>query len=642
MQYGEKSLLRFTTTGSVDDGKSTLIGRLLYETKSIYEDQYEAIEKTSKRKGFKDVDLAYLLDGLAAEREQGITIDVAHRYFETPKRKFIITDTPGHVQYTRNMVTGASNADCAIILIDARNGVLTQSKRHGFIISLLQIPHLIVAINKMDLMDYSENVYAGIVEEYQAYSQKLDIQDIVFIPVSALKGDNVVEKSDKMPWYEGTTLLHCLENIQVSANRNLVDFRFPVQYVIRPHLDFRGFAGRIVSGTITPGEEIVVLPSGKTASIDTITTYDGELPEAFAPQSVVLSLKEEVDISRGDMIVRKRNLPNIGNRLEAIICWMDDQASTATTAYIMKHTTKYVKSYINKIIYKIDVNTLHRDKADSFLLNEIGRVEITTAAPIFFDPYKINRATGSFILIDPLTNRTVAAGMIRDVFREIKTVRGGEGKEEQTPFKSPHTVWSGWNIPREAREKQSGHKAVVLWLTGLSGSGKSTIARHLEKELFGAGCRTMLLDGDNLRHGLCGDLGFSDKDRTENIRRAGQVARLFFEAGHVVICTFISPFIRDRQFVRGLFPRQSFLEIYVKCDLDVCKRRDPNGLYKKAMAKEIPEFTGISSPYEEPPAPEIVVETDLHHVDQSVASVIDTLKAMGIISGLDGGHERGT
>ncbi|MHB8908671.1 MAG: sulfate adenylyltransferase subunit CysN [Syntrophales bacterium] len=631
MQYGEKSLLRFTTTGSVDDGKSTLIGRLLYETKSIYEDQYAAIEKTSKRKGFKEVDLAYLLDGLAAEREQGITIDVAHRYFETPKRKFIITDTPGHVQYTRNMVTGASNADCAVILIDARNGVLTQSKRHGFIISLLQIPHLVVAINKMDLVDYAEEVYARIVEEYENYSQKLDIQDIVFIPVSALRGDNVVEKSEKMPWYDGTTLLHYLENIHVSANRNLVDFRFPVQYVIRPNLDFRGFAGKIVSGTVSPGEEIVVLPSGKVATVEAITTYDGQLPEAFAPQSVVLSLNEEIDVSRGDMIVRKKNLPNIGRRLEAIICWMDDTASTMTTAYVMKHTTKYVKAYLNKIIYKVDVNTLHREAADTFLLNEIGRVEITTATPIFFDAYKINHATGSFILIDPLTNNTVAAGMIRGVPRAVDDVLEAGAGGDKSSTKSPHTVWGGWNIPREVREKRNVHKAAVLWLTGYSGSGKSTISRHLENKLFEADCQTMLLDGDNVRQGLCGDLGFSEADRSENIRRVGEVARLFFESGHIVICSFISPFIRDRQLVRSFFPETRFIEIYVKCDLEVCKKRDPNGLYKKALAGEISEFTGVSSPYEEPPAPEIVVETDLQSVDQNVSFIMTQLKQAKII-----------
>jgi len=620
MPYGEKSLLRFTTTGSVDDGKSTLIGRLLYETKSIYEDQYAAIEKTSQKKGFKKVDLAYLLDGLAAEREQGITIDVAHRYFETPKRKFIIMDTPGHVQYTRNMVTGASHADCAVILIDARNGVLTQSKRHGFILSLLQIPHLIVAVNKMDLVDYMEDAYAAIVEAYQDYSQKLGIHDVTFIPVSALKGDNVIEKSGNMLWYDGTTLLHCLENIHVAADRNLVDFRFPVQYIIRPHQDFRGFAGRIVSGTIVPGEEIVVLPSGNTAAIKSITTYDGDLPEAFVPQSVVLTIDREIDVSRGDMIVRKKNLPQVENSLEAIICWMDETVLSMTTSYILKHTTRYVRAFIKKIVYKIDIDTLHRVPADTFLLNEIGRVEINVATPIFYDSYRINHATGSFILIDPLTNNTVAAGMIRNAPRDIPSkindIRADGAGTENTALKSPDIVWSGWDIPREAREKRNNHRAAVLWFTGYSGAGKSTLAKLLENRLFGAGCRTMLLDGDHLRHGLCGDLGFSEKDREENIRRAGEVARLFFETGHIVICAFISPFIRDRQFVRLLFPETYFFEIHVKCNLETCIKRDPHGLYKKALAGEISEFTGVSSPYEEPPCPEIVVETDVQGTEQ--------------------------
>jgi bifunctional enzyme CysN/CysC len=631
MRYGEKSLLRFTTTGSVDDGKSTLIGRLLYETKSIYEDQYAAIERTSLRKGFKDVDLAYLLDGLTAEREQGITIDVAHRYFETPRRKFIIMDTPGHVQYTRNMVTGASHADCALILIDARNGILTQSKRHGFIISLLQIPHLIVAVNKMDLVEYAESVYARIVEAYQDYSQKLDIHDIVFIPVSALKGDNIVEKSKNMPWYSGAPLLHYLENIHVAADRNLVDFRFPVQYVIRPHQDFRGFAGKIVSGTITPGEEVVALPSGRVSTIKSITTYDGALPEAFAPQSVVLTLNDEIDVSRGEMIIRKKNLPQVETCLDAIICWMDETASSMATSYIMKHTTRHVRASIRKIVYKIDVDTLHRTQADAFLLNDIGRVEISTAAPVFFDSYKINHATGSFILINPLTNNTVAAGMIRGVPREIHDVQGDGDRAGNVASKSPNVVWSDSNIPREVREKRAGHQAAVLWFTGYSGSGKSTIAKLLENRLFGAGCQTMLLDGDNIRHGLCGDLGFSEQDRHENIRRAGEVARLFFEAGHVVICAFISPFTKDRQFVRSLFPEKRFFEIHVKCDLEVCKRRDPHGLYRKALTGEIAEFTGVNSPYEEPPAPEIVVETDLHSAEEIVDLLLRQLMQENII-----------
>lgn len=618
MYSGEKSLLRFVTTGSVDDGKSTLIGRLLYETKSIYDDQYAAIEKTSRKKGLKEIELAYLLDGLAAEREQGITIDVAYRYFETPKRKFIITDAPGHVQYTRNMVTGASRADCAVILIDARNGVLTQSKRHGFLISLLQIPHLIVAINKMDLVDYREDIFRGIVEAYENFSQKLDVHNIVYIPVSALQGDNVVVKSRKMPWYGGATLLNCLENIHVTADRNLVDFRFPVQYCIRPHLDFRGFAGKIVSGTITPGEKIVVLPSGRKSSVKSVTTYDGELQEAFSPQSVVLSLNDEIDVSRGDMIVREKNLPQIENRMEAMLCWMDEKPMTMTESYLLKHTTRSVKAHVTRIIYKIDVDTLHRRTTDHFSLNDIGRVEMSTLAPVFFDSYKLNHATGSFILIDPLTHNTVAAGMIRGVVRNIEDYTQIRTEDENKPKKSPHTVWRGLNISLAKREKQNAHQAVVLWFTGLSGSGKSTLAAALEKRLFKRNCRTVLLDGDHIRHGLCSDLGFSAADRKENIRRAGEVAKLFFEQGNIVLCTFISPFRQDREFVRSLFPGGRFVEIHVHCGIDECRRRDPNGLYKKAQSGSIKDFTGLSSPYETPRTPEFIVDTENYSMKKCV------------------------
>jgi len=632
MQSGEKSLLRFVTTGSVDDGKSTLIGRLLYETKSIYEDQYEAIKKTSKKRGFKEVDLAYLLDGLAAEREQGITIDVAYRYFETEKRKYIITDSPGHVQYTRNMVTGASKADCAVILIDARNGVLTQSKRHGFLISLLQIPHLIVAVNKMDLVDYSQDVFSCIVSDYEEFSQKLDIHDIVYIPVSALKGDNVVSKSKKMSWYEGTTLLHNLENLNITADRNLVDFRFPVQYVVRPNADFRGFAGKIVSGTITPSEEVVVLPSGQTTSVKSIVTYDGELKEAFAPQSVVLTLNDEVDVSRGDMIVRRKNLPQIETKLEAIICWMDDNPMKTGTSFIMKHTTRSVRAVIKSIVYRIDVNTLHRDNVDMFSLNDIGRVEITLATPVFFDPYKINHATGRFILIDPLTDRTVAAGMIRDAARHMEDYLAPVAEEAVKQKKSPHTVWRESHIGLAQREQKNGHKAVVLWFTGLSGAGKSTIAMALERRLFERGCKTAMLDGDIIRHGLCSDLAFSPADRKENIRRAGETAKLFFEHGSIVLCTFISPFRADRNFVKSLLAPGRFVEIYVKCSLDECQRRDPNGLYEKARSGIIPGFTGIDSPYEEPEQPEIVIDTRESSVDECVTKLEAFLLKRKVIS----------
>ena len=631
MNSGEKTLLRFTTTGSVDDGKSTLIGRLLFETKSIYDDQYEAIRKTSQRKGFKDVDLAYLLDGLAAEREQGITIDVAYRYFETPARKFIIADTPGHEQYTRNMVTGASKADCAIILIDARNGVLTQSKRHGFIISLLQIPHLIVAVNKMDLVDYSQSVFNRIVQEYESYSEKLDIHDIVYIPVSALQGDNVVAKSKKMPWYDGTTLLHRLESIHVSADRNLVDFRFPVQYVIRPHSDFRGFAGKIVSGTLAPGEEVVILPSGKTTRIESITAYEGELSQAFVPQSVVISLADQVDVSRGDMIVRKKNLPRIEKSLEAILCWMDEKAMSLSASYILKHTTRSVKASVTRIVYRIDVDTLHRQPADAFGLNDIGRVEIQTAQPLFYDPYKINHATGNFILIDPLTNRTVAAGMIRDVPRHIEDYRDASSEPGGAPQTSPHVVWRDLNIARSERETQNGHRACVLWFTGLSGSGKSTIAMELERRLFARGCHTVLLDGDHLRHGLCSDLGFAPEDRKENIRRAGETARLFFEQGNIVLCTFISPFREDRESLRSLFPEGCFHEIYIRCDVNECMKRDPHGLYRKALSGSIKDFTAIHSPYEAPEQPDLTIGTENIPADQCVKQIEEYLD--GILSG---------
>jgi len=628
----EKSLLRFTTTGSVDDGKSTLIGRLLYETKTVYEDQLAAAEKTSKKRGQNQVDLSLLLDGLAAEREQGITIDVAYRYFETPHRKFIIADCPGHEQYTRNMITGASTAQLALILIDARNGVMTQSRRHGFIVSLLQIPHLIVAVNKMDLVGYSEKAYNDIVAEYSAFSEKLDIHDITYIPVSALVGDNVVERSASMPWYQGFPLLRSLETVHVTADHNLVDFRFPVQYVVRPHLDFRGYAGRVGSGTVRAGEEIAVLPSGRTSRVKSIVTFDGTLDETFAGQSVVLGLDDELDISRGDMIVRRNNLPTVDNRFEAIICWMSDQPSSQTTSYVLKHTTRMCKAFISKLFYRIDVNTLHRESAPALSLNEIARVEIRSSKPLFFDPYGANRATGSFILIDPHTNLTVAGGMIRGAARDISSVAQPADSGAISRKHSSNVAWQRSSIGRQEREERAGHRACVLWLTGLSGSGKSTIARALEKRLFAMGVGTTLLDGDNVRHGLCGDLGFSDRDRTENIRRVGEVARLFFENGSIVICTFISPFRQDRDFVRGLVDDGRFFEVYVKCDLEVCKRRDPRGLYAKALAGQISRFTGIDSPYEEPGGAEIVVETDLQSAEDIVEHIVSVLRDKHILA----------
>ncbi|CAN5897487.1 sulfate adenylyltransferase subunit CysN [soil metagenome] len=620
----DMDLLRFATAGSVDDGKSTLIGRLLYDTKSIFEDQLAAIEGASRRRGEDYVNLALLTDGLRAEREQNITIDVAYRYFATPRRKFIIADTPGHVQYTRNMVTGASTAELAIVLVDARKGVLTQSKRHGFIASLLRIPHIVVAVNKMDLVDYDRNVFESIMAEYRDFAEKLDIKDLVFIPISALHGDNIVTRSDRLEWYTGTTLLHHLETVNVGALRNMVDFRFPVQYVIRPHQDYRGFAGRIASGSITPGEEIVVLPSGRQSRILAVDTADGTRAEAVAGDSVVLTIEDEIDISRGDMILRRMNVPTVATRIDAMLCWMGTQSLDPAVSYTLMHTSRSVKALVHRVVYRIDVDTLHREDVRSLGLNDIGRVEITTAEPIFFDPYQINQATGSFILVDPFTNATVAAGMIRGEVKTADTLFAAP-----TPS-SPDVVWQDWNVPREEREARVGHRAAVLWFTGLSGSGKSTVARALERELFASGASTFLLDGDQLRHGLCGDLGFGEDDRRENIRRAGEVARLFFEHGNIVICTFVSPYPEDRQLVRSRFPEGRFFEIHVDCDLDECRRRDPKGLYARADAGEITNLTGVSAPYVPPEHPELVLPTDRESVATAVARTMDLLRHGGI------------
>lgn len=626
-------LLRFTTAGSVDDGKSTLIGRMLYDSKAIFQDQMDAIEEVSKRRGDEGVDLALLTDGLRAEREQGITIDVAYRYFATPKRKFIIADTPGHIQYTRNMVTGASNAELAIILIDARKGVLTQSKRHAFIASLLQIPHILVAVNKMDLVDFDEKTYRDIVTEFTSFASKLSLQNTVFLPISALMGDNVVDESNNTPWYKGPTLMHHLENVSVGGSRNLVDFRFPVQMVLRPNQDFRGFAGQISSGSISPGEDVVILPSGLESKVKSVVTLEGELPEAAAGDSVTLTLEDEIDISRGDMIVRKNNLPYVANQLECILCWMNEQPLNPSSPYIMQHTTRQVRAFVSELNYRIDVDTLHRDpNAETLKLNEIGRVKMTTTQPLYFDPYRMNRSTGSFILIDPNTNVTVAAGMIRRRARDLDEYMEKPAEAIVDRQRSSDVVWESMGVTREMHERKNGHRAAVLWFTGLSGSGKSTVAKALEKRLFEMNVQTMMLDGDNVRHGLNGDLGFSDDDRKENIRRVGEVTNLFFENGNITLCTFISPFRADREMARSLIPQGRFFEIFVSCDIEICKKRDPKGLYAKVEAGEIENFTGISSPYEEPQNPEIVIETDVHSVEDTVNQIVQELMRRGLLS----------
>lgn len=618
-KYLDMDLLRFTTAGSVDDGKSTLIGRLLYDSKSIFEDQMEAIEKSSKSSGEENVNLALLTDGLKAEREQKITIDVAYRYFATPKRKFIIADTPGHIQYTRNMVTGASTAELAVILVDATKGLLTQSKRHAFISSLLQIPHLVVAVNKMDLVDYSKNRFEEIVSEFRDFAHKLDVDDITYVPISALKGDNVVDKGDNMEWYNGSTLLHILETVKVDSGQNIVDFRFPVQYVIRPNQNFRGFSGRVASGRVRPGEEIMALPSRRTSKVKEVVTKDNNLEEAHPGDSVTITLEDEIDISRGDMIVRKNNVPNVSNHFEAYLCWMTDEPMELDKTYIINHTTRTAQVFIKDLVYRMNVDSIGREDADKLELNEIGRVKLQTSLPLFFDPYQINQKTGSFIIIDPASNVTVGAGMIR----AGSTISGDDyiekEKEGKLPKSSPNVVWEPWNVPREEREKRNGHQAKVLWFTGISGAGKSTIAKALEKKLWEEGKQTILLDGDQVRHGLNRDLGFSPADRSENIRRVGETARLFFEHGNIVLCTFVSPYKKDRQIVKSLFPADRFQEIFVTCDSETAQERDPKGLYEKAKKGEIKNLTGYDAPHEAPETNSaIIIDTTDMTVDEAI------------------------
>lgn len=622
--YLNMQLLRFTTCGSVDDGKSTLIGRLLYDSKSIFEDQMEVLEAQSKMRGNEGVDLAHLTDGLRSEREQGITIDVAYRYFATPKRKFIIADTPGHVQYTRNMVTGASTADLAIILIDARegHGVMEQSKRHSFIASLLGIPHLMVCVNKMDLVDYSQDRFNEIVADFKQFSEKLNIKDIHFTPISALNGDNVVEPSEHMSWYEGPTVLRHLETVHIASDKNLVDFRFPVSYVIRPDLNFRGYAGRVASGVVRPGDEVTVLPSGKSSTVKEVVTLTGNQEEAFASQSVTITLNDEIDISRGDMLVRSGNQPQLANAVDAHVCWMHEEPMVPTKTYIIRQGPRELRTRIKDIHYKIDMNTLHRVDTDGVALNEIGKISLKTSEKIAFDSYSANRRTGNFIIIDPDNNITVGAGM-------IDRATSGAGAQDKIEKKSSENVtWFEGSVTREQRESRNEHPGAVLWLTGLSASGKSTIANALEKRLFDAGYRTYLLDGDNIRHGLCGDLGFSESERRENIRRVGEVSKLFFDAGKVTICPFISPYNKDRQYVRDLMPEGRFIEVYIKCSIDTCKDRDPKGLYKKALSGEILDFTGISSPYEEPENPEVVIESDTMSLEDIVDILFEKVKGI--------------
>ncbi|MCG8525430.1 MAG: sulfate adenylyltransferase subunit CysN [Opitutales bacterium] len=608
-RHEEKDMLRFLTCGSVDDGKSTLIGRLLYDSQMIYEDQLAAVMKDSKVHGTTDeeFDPALLTDGLKAEREQGITIDVAYRYFSTERRSFIICDSPGHEQYTRNMATGASHCDLAIVLIDARHGVMAQTKRHSFIASLLGIKHLVVAVNKMDAVDYSEEVYEQIRKDYVAFAAKFENINIHFIPMSALKGDNVVERSENMDWFDGRPLLSYLENVEVAADRNLIDFRFPVQYVLRPNLNFRGFAGTIVSGVVRVGDAISVNPSGKTTKVKEIVTYDGKIDEAFAPMAVTLTTEDEVDISRGDILSHPNNRPHTESGFDAQVVWMNEVSLKSGKNYLMKAGTQTVPVTLDGVRYKFDINNLNREDTDTLEMNEIGRIGFTAHRAFSFDTYSRIQKTGSFILIDQLSNATVAAGMIIEQRAQEKKEVSGE-----------HNInWEKGMVSQEERETLMGHKASTIWLTGLSGSGKSTIAQILESKLVAAGKKAYILDGDNIRHGLNRDLGFKPEDRKENIRRIAEVAALLNDAGIIVITAFISPYQEDRDMARSIVNRRLedssgsvFHEIHVDTPIEVCEARDVKGLYAKARKGEIQNFTGITAPYEVPESPELSVSTE--------------------------------
>ena len=592
--HEHKSLLRFITCGSVDDGKSTLIGRLLYDSKMILDDQMAALEADSKRVGTQggDIDFALLVDGLAAEREQGITIDVAYRFFSTDKRKFIVADTPGHEQYTRNMVTGASTADAAVILIDARRGVLTQTRRHSYLVSLLGIRHVILAINKMDLVGWSQDTYDTILAEYRDFAAQIGVNDFTAIPMSALKGDNITEHSEAAPWYDGPPLMALLESLPVEDDLQSRPFRMPVQWVNRPNLDFRGFSGLISTGVIKPGDRIKALPSGRESTVERIVTFNGDLPQAVAGQSVTLTLATEIDISRGDVISIAASPPPVADQFEATLVWMDDEAMLPGRPYLLKIGARTVGASITEPKYKVNVNTMEHLAAKRLELNEIGVCNLSLDAAIAFDPYAENRDLGGFILIDRISNRTVAAGMIHFALRRSQNVH-----------------WQALDVDKAARAALKGQRGRVVWLTGLSGSGKSTIANLVEKKLHANGRHTYILDGDNVRHGLNRDLGFTDEDRVENIRRVAEVSRLMVDAGLIVLVSFISPFRAERRLARDLQAEGDFVEVYIDTPLAVAEARDVKGLYKKARAGELKNFTGIDSPYEAPEAPEIRIDT---------------------------------
>lgn len=609
--HQHKTLLRFITCGSVDDGKSTLIGRLLYESKALLEDQLSALESDSKKHGTQggELDFALLVDGLSAEREQGITIDVAYRFFATEKRKFIVADTPGHEQYTRNMITGASTADVAVILIDARKGVLTQTRRHSYLVSLIGIRQVVVAINKLDMVGYSQEVFEQIDADYRAFASRLGIEHIHSIPLSALRGDNITEPSPNTPWYQGPSLMQFLETVELEQAREDAPLRMPVQWVNRPTADFRGFSGRILGGSVRPGDAIRVLPSGKTSRVERIVTLNGDLPQAITGQSVTLTLSDEIDISRGDVIAAADAPPAVADQFEATVVWMSEEAMLPGRPYLIKLGASSIGGALGQPKYQIDVNSLDNLPAKTLGLNEIGvcTLSLDRAAP--FDPYAENRDMGSFIVIDRYTHQTVGAGMLHFALRRSQNIH-----------------WQAVEVDKAARTRLNGHKPCVIWLTGLSGAGKSTIANLLERRLHALGVHTYLLDGDNVRHGLNKDLGFTAADRVENIRRIGEVAKLMVDAGLMVVTAFISPFRSERQLARDLVAEGEFIEVFVDTPLAEVEKRDPKGLYKKARRGELKNFTGIDSPYEAPEQPEIRIETLRHSAEEAADLIVHQLR----------------
>lgn len=612
----QKTLLRFLTCGSVDDGKSTLIGRLLYDTKLIYEDQLAALENESRKWGTvgEDIDLALLVDGLEAEREQGITIDVAYRFFSTSRRKFIVADTPGHEQYTRNMATGASTADLAVVLVDARKGLLTQTRRHTFIASLLGIRHIVVAINKIDLVNYDRAVFDKINADFREMSADMGFASITPIPLSARYGDNVSAPSPNMDWYNGPTLLGHLETVDFEEERQGKPFRFPVQYVLRPDLNFRGFAGTIAAGTVQPGDPVVVAKSGKPSTVKRIVTMDGDLDSAVEGQAVALVLEDEIEVSRGNMLVAPDHRPDVADQFAANIVWFAEDAMLPGRQFILRTETDRATVSINDLRHRINVNSFAHEAAKSLELNEVGYCHLTSQSPIAFDPYADNRATGAFILIDRVTNATVGAGMIVHALRRASNVH-----------------WQALDVDKKTRAEQKGQKPAVLWFTGLSGSGKSTIANLLEKKLLAEGRHSTILDGDNVRHGLNRDLGFTEEDRVENIRRVGEVSKLMVEAGLITLVSFISPFRAERQLVCDMLEDGEFIEIFVDTPFEECAKRDPKGLYAKALKGEIKNFTGVDSPYEAPENPDIHLQTSGKDPEELLETLEDALRARGIL-----------